>query len=92
MFQAVDCVLEPPLSYNLFLVYGADGIVICQAGFVGPAGPGLPAVRDAGDFLFVRPGAVLFNVIAAGIQARTSLPGSTEASEGTTVWLWSSLS
>ena len=32
MFQAVDCVLEPPLSYNLFLVYGADGIVTARQG------------------------------------------------------------
>ncbi len=68
MAHVMHDVLEPPLSDDLLLIDFADGVVGHQTGLVRPIGPWLLVVHDVGDFIIVRSGAVLLDMIAPRFQ------------------------
>ena len=61
-------VLEPPPSDNLLPIDLADRVVAHQTRLVRPISPWLLVVHDVRDFIIVRSGAVLFDVIAPRFQ------------------------
>ncbi len=61
-------VLEPPLLDDRLLIDPTDRVLGHQARFVGPTSPWLLVVHDVSDFIVVRSGAVLFDVVAPRLQ------------------------
>ena len=92
MAHVMHNVLEPPLSDYLLLIDMADRVVGHQTRLVGLIGPRLLVVHYVRDFVIVRSSAVLFDMGARVVSGFTSLSGSTDESEWTTVWLCNSLS
>ena len=68
MTHVVNDVLEPPALDDLPVIDLADRVVRHQAGLVRPVRPRLLVVHDVRDLVVVRPGAVLLDMVAPGVQ------------------------